>query len=124
MGIVVASLLVLVLAVLAWWIFSTVGAGKAGKVAEQQDTTDPRVETLRYRIPDAQDPTVLISALEQEGYTADLDDVRAEKYLVVACPAGRDRERAHVRSLIDGKDKTSLEGPEFNPGKVVFEDEK
>src|SRR5918995_1338891 len=99
MGIVVGALVAAVVLVIAWWIFSAVAAGKAGQEAErQQAPDDPRVETLRYHIPDAQDPTVLIATLDRAGYTADLDDVTGEKHLVIACPAGRERERAHVRS--------------------------
>jgi hypothetical protein len=125
MGIVVGALVAAVVLLLAWWIFSTLAAGKVGKDAERQHAPDdPRVETLRYRIPDAQDPIVLISALDRAGYTADLDDVAGEKHLVVACPAGRDRERARVRSVLGESDTTSIEGPEFNPGRVTFEDEK
>jgi hypothetical protein len=62
--------------------------------------------------------------LDRAGYTADLDDVAGEKHLVVACPAGRERERARVRSVLGENDTTSIEGPEFNPGMVTFEDEK
>lgn len=126
MGIAVAILVFLLLAVVAWLVFSGVAAGKAGKEAAQRRDSpeDPGVETLRYRIPDAQDPAVLITALDRAGYTASLDDERAEKHLVVACPAGRDRERARVRALIGDADETSLEGPEFQTGKVAFEDEK
>jgi hypothetical protein len=117
------ALLIVAGIALAWYSART--TRKAVKAAEAQGApTDPRMETLRYHVPDAQDPTVLISALDRAGYTADLDDVAGEKHLVIACPAGRDRERARVRSVLGDSDRTSLEGPEFNPGKVTFEDEK
>lgn len=120
----VAIIAVVVLAIVAWLLFHAY-AGKAGKEAEEhQAPGDPGVETLRYWVPDAQDPTVIIAALDRAGYQATLDDVRGDKHLAVACPAGRDRERARVRSVIEEADTTSIEGPQFNPGKVTFEDEK
>ena len=120
----VVFLVFLVLAVVVGIAYSARATGKVAKKAEQQASpTDPRVETLRYRVPDGQDPTVLISALEPEGYTADLDVEGAGRSLVIACPAGRDRERARVRSILAEHQTASLEGPPIKPGKTIFEDE-
>jgi hypothetical protein len=44
--------------------------------------------------------------------------------VAIACPSGRDRERARVRTVIAEADSTSLEGPELSSGKVAFEDEQ
>jgi hypothetical protein len=125
MGIFVGALVAVVLAVIGWWVFSTLAAGRMGRQAEQQHAPgDPHVETLRYVMPDGQDPAVVISTLDSAGYTADLDVVAGDKQIVIACPAGRDRERARVRSVLGASDTTSLEGPQFTPGRVTFEDEK
>jgi hypothetical protein len=121
----VVFLVFLVLALVAWVAYSARATGRVAKKAEAQASPgDPRVETLRYRIPDAQDPAVLISGLETAGYTADLDPDGGERYLVIACPAGRERERPRVRSILRENALASIEGPAFNPGKVTFEDEK
>jgi len=120
----VVFLVFLVLAVVVGIAYSARATGKVAKKAEQQASpADPRVETLRYLVPDGQDPTVLISALEPEGYTADLEVAGAGRYLVVACPAGRDRERARVRHILAEHAMASLEGPPIKAGKITFEDE-
>ncbi|HEX2175443.1 MAG TPA: hypothetical protein VHG70_06000 [Nocardioidaceae bacterium] len=124
MGIAVAIAVFLVLAVIAWLVYSGVATNKAAKKASDQEPGDPRVETLEYHVPDGQDPTVVMSALEQQGYTTALDEVRAEKHLVIACPHGREQDRARIRTVIDEADQTSIEGPDVGLGKVVFEDEK
>ncbi len=124
MGIAVAIVVFLVLAVIAWLVFSGVATNRAAKEAARQEPGDPRVETLEYRVPDGQDPTVLVAALQQAGYTAALDDVRAEKHLVISCPGGREHDRDRIRTVIDGADRTSIEGPEIRAGRVAFEDEK
>lgn len=84
---------------------------------------DDRVDTLRYRVPDAQDPAVLISALGTEGYTSSLDERAGDKHLVVACPTDRESERERVRDVIGRSAATSLEGPVTARGPVTFEDE-
>jgi hypothetical protein len=38
------------------------------------------------------------------------------------CHGGR--ERARIRSVIGGTDRLGLEGPRFDPGEVIFEDEQ
>jgi hypothetical protein len=83
----------------------------------------PGTETLHYRVPDGQDPAVLIAALSHAGYTSALDEAHGDAYVAVDCPAGRDRERARVRAVIGDADGTSLEGPEFTPDAITFDDE-
>lgn len=118
-----AALLVVAALVFAW--YAARGTRGAIKGAEAQEApTGPGVETLRYAVPDAQDPTVLIAALDLAGYNADLDDVAGEKHLVIECPAGRDRERARVRNVLAESDTTSIEGPHVNRGRIVFADER
>lgn len=85
---------------------------------------DPQAEKLRYPVPDMQDPVVLVVALEQAGFVAVSEDVAAQNYLVVECPEGRDRDRERVRTIIRESSTTSVEGPEFDPGTVKFEDER
>ncbi len=95
------------------------------KVAKRGDTVeDSRVESLYYDIPTGQDPVVLVSAMTDAGYEASADNQDGVIRLVVNTPAGRDRDRAHVRQVIASAAKTSVEGPEFEPGKVLFTDEQ
>jgi hypothetical protein len=120
----VVFLVFLVLAVVVGIAYSARATGKVAKLAEEQASpADPRIQTLRYRVPDGQDPAVLIAALEPEGYTADLEVLDAARFLVIACPAGRDRERARVRHILAEHEVASLEGPPISPGKPIFEDE-
>lgn len=125
MGIVVASVVgILVIAVVAYIAFIVLGA-RASAAADQSDPAEaPRTEVLRYDVPDGQDPVVVVSALRKAGYDPATDLVEGSTTVVVPCPAGVDRERAHVREVIAGASETTLEGPEFDPGRVTFEDEK
>lgn len=120
----VVFLVFLVLAVVAWIAYSARATGRVVKKAEAQDTRNPHVEILRYRLPDGQDPAVLIAALEMEGYEADLEVESSGRYLLVECPSGRDRERARVRNVLAQNQMASLEGPPIYAGRIVFEDEK
>ena len=85
---------------------------------------DPRVESLYYPVPHGQDPVVLVAAMKDAGYESSADTKEGQIYLVVNTPAGRDRERPKVRQMIASASHTSLEGPEFDPGRVVFADEQ
>ncbi len=124
MNVLAAFLVFFVLAVALVVGYSARTTGKVAKKAEAQDARDPRVEALDYQVPDGQDPAVLISALQSEGYTADLEVRDAGRYLAIACPAGRERERARVRNVLAQNHMASIEGPSFSPGKIAFEDEK
>ena len=125
MGLAVAIVVGIAVLVVVWFVVSGYAVRKSAKDAVLEDTPeDPNVETLRYRVPDTQDPAVLIAHLEQIGYTSTLDDVRGDKVLSVACPSGRDDDRTRVRTALQEVDTTGLEGAELNPGRVTFEDEK
>jgi hypothetical protein len=123
MEIVIFIILLLVVAAIAWPFLTGRAGRKAAEQAERQEPGAPGVETLRYRVPDGQDPTVPMSALERAGFSAALDEAAAEKYLAITCPHGRDRDRDEVRRVLDGVDRTSLEGPQVRTGRATFEDE-
>jgi len=121
----VVFLVFFALAVVAAIAYSARATGKVAKKAEAQTSPgDPRVETLRYRVPDGQDPAVLIAALDGAGYTSDVVPEEGAKLLVIGCPAGRDRERARVRNVLAQNHMASLEGPSIDPGKITFVDEQ
>jgi hypothetical protein len=125
MGIVVASVVgILVIALVAYIAFVVLGA-RASAAAGHTDPVDaPGVEVLRYDVPDGQDPVVVVSALRKAGYDPATDLVEGSTVVVVPCPGGASRERDRVREVIAGASETTLEGPEFDPGRVTFEDEK
>lgn len=60
----------------------------------------PRNETLRYRVPEGQDPAAVLAALEVEGYAATMSPAPASDVVVIPCQRGADHERAHVRAVI------------------------
>ncbi len=87
------------------------------------EMTGPPEEELRYVVPTGQDPAVLLAALHADGYDAVTVLEHGRHVVVVSCPAGADRDRAHVRAVIRAAAQTSLEGEQFDPGRVEFEDE-
>jgi hypothetical protein len=120
----IGIILLIVIAAIAWPFLTGRAGQKAGKEAQRQEPGAMTTETLRYRVPDGQDPAVLMSALEQAGFRTAMDEQVAEKYLVVTCPHGREQDRPEIRTLLEGADSTSLEGPQVRTGRVTFEDEK
>lgn len=84
----------------------------------------PGADTLRYRVPEGQDPAAVMAALEAAGYHATPAPELNTHDLLVPCPHGADpaQQRAHVRAVIAGA-ALNLEGDsERSP--VVFEDER
>jgi hypothetical protein len=120
----IGILLLIIIAVIAWPFLTGRAGQKAGKAAEQLEPGSTMAETLRYRVPDGQDPVVLMSALEQAGFRTAMDEAVAEKYLEITCPHGRRQDRDRVRSVLEDADRSSLEGPQVRTGRVTFEDEK
>jgi hypothetical protein len=78
---------------------------------QKSSAAEPEVPTLQYVVPNGQDPAVVLNALDHEGYTVVPQQREGEPVLVVYCPAGVDRERAHVRSVIAATDETSMFDP-------------
>jgi hypothetical protein len=79
--------------------------------------------TLEYAVPAGQDPTVILAALTRSGYTATVDPRRAHQHVLVACPAGADRERARVRATIESASVTAPEDGVPPAAEVRFVDE-
>jgi len=82
------------------------------------------VAALRYRVPTGQDPAAVVAALTQEGYSAIRDTRAADADILVLCPAGVDRERAHVRSVIAHVAAEDMEGHPMPEHEVLFVDEQ
>ena len=125
MGLAVAIVVGIAVLAILWFVLSGYAARRSVKeTAPGGAPDDPGVDTLRYRVPDAQDPTVLIAHLEKAGYRSTLDEVGGDKILAIACLDGRDDARTRVRTAIQEVDTTGLEGARLNPGRVTFEDER
>jgi hypothetical protein len=98
---------------------SAAGGGRRG----QEATEEPQAEVLRYRVPVAQDPVVVLAALRQEGYDAVAEQVPEGHDVVVACPRGRDVHRARVRATIQHTNASNVEGGPYDVPPVKFDDE-
>ena len=85
---------------------------------------DADTPSLDYHVPQGHDPAVPLAALHAAGYTASIDPVDSH-HVRVWCPAGVDRERARVRSLIEGADATTIDdgAPAELGERVRFDDE-
>ena len=80
-------------------------------------------ETLEYLVPPGQDPVVVMSALETEGFTTRMDT--SGELLHIHCPAGRERARARARAVISEADASAIEhGRPIDRGRVTFVDER
>lgn len=82
------------------------------------------VAALRYRVPTGQDPAAVVAALTHEGYSAVRDTRGADADILVPCPAGVDRERAHVRAVIAHAAAADMEGHPMPEHEVHFVDEQ
>jgi hypothetical protein len=85
------------------------------------EAASPAVDVLCYHVPAGEDPAAVLAALEQEGYAATLTPSPVADNVLIPCRTGKDRERAHVRSVIASAD-LNLEGDSAHR-RVVFADE-
>ena len=120
------ALLIPVIALVVVVVAVAVGAGawSSRRHASAERVASPAHPTLDYRVPPGQDPAVLLAALAQEGFTASVDP-RDTHLVRVSSPAGPDRDRAHVRSVIASVRTTGIDsGAPHDPGAVRFTDEE
>ena len=88
-----------------------------------EDLREEHTPALEYVVPTGQDPAVILAALERDGYTATVDPSGAHQVVLVACPAGVDRERARVRAAIESASVSTLEDGVPVQAPVRFRDE-
>jgi hypothetical protein len=79
-------------------------------------------DTLRYHVPEGQDPAAVLAALEVEGYHATLAPSPDTDDVLIPCRTGADRERAHVRAVIAHAARDMEGAPGDHP--VLFSDER
>ena len=106
-GVLVAVLLAI--AALVWVVVYVVRAETTKRKQVDHELHEERTPTLAYAVPTGQDPAVILAALESEGYTATVDPHHTQQVVLIACPAGLDRDRAQVRSIIASADATTLD---------------
>jgi hypothetical protein len=119
--------LLVVVAVIAVIVVVAMG-GRGSKLARDREVDrilvdKGRVETLEYVVPTGQDPAAVVAALQREGYNAVRKADQGEELVLVPCPAGQDRERAHVRAIISGTTTTIEDGAPIEE-RVHFQDER
>lgn len=94
----------------------------------ETELSTPGTPTLRYAVPNGQDPAVLVAALSHEGYRSIGELVGGTEVLLVECLHAEDRAR--VRSIIEHVHRTAFEadnafeGEPLPVGHVSFEDER
>lgn len=106
-GVLVATVLAIV--ALIWIVVYVVREEAAKRGHIEHELREEQTPTLEYSVPTGQDPAVILAALQSEGYTASVDPHHSEQLLLISCPAGLDRDRARVRSIIAAADVTSLD---------------
>jgi hypothetical protein len=120
-GVLVATILAMV--ALVWIVVYVVREETAKRVQIDHELHDDHTPTLEYSVPAGQDPAVILAALEREGYTATVDPNHSQQLLLIACPGGLDRHRAHVRSIIASADVTTPDDGAPIDVDVLFRDE-
>lgn len=83
----------------------------------------PEQASLRYPVPDGQDPAAVIAALRLAGYDAARDSDGNTNDIVIACDEDTPQVRERVRTVIAEDAPLNLEGDAM-PGEVRFADER
>lgn len=113
----------IVLALLVAWLVVREVRARAEKEARTHEEVESRtLPVLEYVVPTGQDPAVLVTALHAEGYETTVHTEPTHQHLLIRCPAGVDRDRAHVRAIIADQG-TSMDDPAQLGGRVLFTDE-
>ena len=79
-------------------------------------------ETLRYHVPDGQDPVGVIAALHHQGYDAVEDRDSGFRDVLIPCPTGTAHDRERVRAAIAQVSADAGPAPR-EPAQVRFADE-
>ena len=118
----VLVLVVIVLALLAVGLVMVRRLGREGDQRRDDVMTAPH--TLRYDVPEGQDPAAVLVALSRHGFeaVADPDDVHA---VVIRCPLGS-AQREEVRIVLENEAQQTLDPQDEHVpgGPVRFLDER
>jgi hypothetical protein len=122
LGVLIATVLVIV--ALAGIVLYVIREQVAHREKVDRELHDEQTPTLEYLVPTGQDPVVFLVALERAGYTATVDPHHARQVVLIACPDGVDRQREHVRSVIESASVVTPEGGVPPEPEVRFRDEE
>ena len=120
MSAVLVAVLVIVIPVVV--VIAAIGALRRRRDAVMGEVEAYPTDTLRYHVPEGQDPAAVLAALETDGYHATLAPSPNTDDVLIPCRAGSDRERAHVRAVIAHADQNMEGDPGDRP--VLFADER
>jgi len=115
--------ILVVLAVLAalgifWMLRWSKDRAASAELLESTDT-----DTLEYTVPAGQDPVVLLTSLESEGFATSLD--ATGQIVLIHCPDGREAARPLARAAISQADTTAIaHGRPLGSGAIRFRDER
>lgn len=114
-----------VLFVVAVVVVVSATMGKSGEAGESDPSAALRKEPhVLYRVPDGQDPAVVLAHLREAGWTALPDRVGFEQLVVIGLREDTAEAREEVRRVIAGARATNIEGPPaVDPTPVRFEGE-
>jgi hypothetical protein len=121
-GVLVATLVAVI--ALVWIMLYALRQHVSRRERIDEELHQDATPTLEYDVPTGQDPTVIVAALDRAGYTATSDPHHSHQLVLVACPAGLDRERAHVRAVIESASVTTPQDGVPLQADVRFRDER
>lgn len=95
------------------------------QAAHQDEVKAAPVDMLRYRVPEGQDPAIVVAALQKEGFEAmpDVQGAGASHDVLIPLSDGVEQHRAHVRSIIQSTEQINFEGDQRQIPQVKFADE-
>lgn len=124
-SIVIIPIVVVLIVVVGFFGLGGMRLMRRQEMSRHRDVATARVDSLRYEVPPGQDPAAVTAALMQEGFEVVRDDAAMHSQdLLILCPAGADRERAHVRSVIAHEAPIDMEGHPMPEHEVRFADER
>jgi hypothetical protein len=93
------------------------------RAATAESLESAGTETLEYPVPPGQDPVVVLTALESEGFATSLD--ATGEIVLIHCPDGRESARPLARAAISRADRTAIEhGQPMGAEAIRFRDER
>jgi hypothetical protein len=100
-------------------------AARAAKQSREAAVMAEGGQTLKYVVPEGQDPAAVIAALQNHGYDARRDpDYTHTAMVVVQCPEGVEHDRPRIRTVLEQAVPLNMDGdrdPALDP--VRFADE-
>ncbi|HYJ70827.1 MAG TPA: hypothetical protein VEX15_24490 [Nocardioidaceae bacterium] len=79
--------------------------------------------TIRYRVPDYQDPAAVVGALSRADIRAILERVEDDTYACIECPDGQDGDRERIRMVVALDAEATVSDGSHLERTVVFDDE-